>query len=138
MPYTRAGEISHMRVFIIILLLPPIMKPTTKELKELSASLLQESNGMLTDEQEKNLVRQIKNGNLDALAELLEGNIRFVVSVAKNYQNKGVEVPELISAGTKGLVQAAQSFDESQGVRFLAYVIWRIRQGIITEIEKNH
>ena len=112
------------------------MKPTTKELKELSASLPQESNGMLTDEQEKNLVRQIKNGNLDALAELLEGNIRFVVSVAKNYQNKGIEIPELIAAGTKGLVQAAQNFDESQGVRFLAYAIWWIRQSILSKMDK--
>ena len=134
MPYTRAREITHMRVFIIILL-PPIMKPTKKELKEISASLY-ESNGLLTAEQEANLVRQIREGNLDALAELLEGNIRFVVSVAKNYHGKGVEVPELISAGTKGLVHAAQSFDESQGVRFLAYAIWWIRHYIIEAIEK--
>lgn len=112
------------------------MKPTTEELKELSASLPQESNGMLTNEQEKNLVRQIKNGNLDALAELLEGNIRFVVSVAKNYQGKGLDTQELIAMGTKGLVLAAQSFDESQGVRFLSYAIWWIRQSIIDAIDK--
>lgn len=125
-----------MRVFIIILL-PPIMKPTKKELKEISASLY-ESNGLLTAEQEANLVLQIREGNMDALSELLEGNIRFVISVAKNYRDNGVKIPELVAAGTKGLVQAAQSFDESQGVRFLAYAIWWIRQGIIAEIEKNH
>lgn len=111
------------------------MKPTTEELKEISASL-NESNGLLTAEQEASLIRQVREGNLDALADLLEGNIRFVVSVAKNYQHAGIDVPELIAAGSKGLVQAAQSFDESQGVRFLAYAIWWIRQSILSKIDK--
>jgi len=123
-----------MRVFIIILL-PPIMKPTKKELKEISASLY-ESNGLLTAEQEANLVRQIREGNMDALSELLEGNIRFVISVAKNYRDNGVKIPELVAAGTKGLVHAAQIFDESQDVRFLSYAIWWIRHYIIEAIEK--
>lgn len=112
------------------------MEPSVEELKELSASLPQESNGMLTDEQEKDLVRQVKEGNLDALAELLEGNIRFVVSVAKNYPNEGLEMHELIGAGAEGLVQAAQGFDESKEVRFLSYAIWWIRHYIIEAIEK--
>lgn len=126
----------RVHLFIIIgTLAQRIMKPTKEELKTLSASL-NESNGLLTAEQEATLVRQIREGNLDALVEHLEANIRFVVSVAKNYQGKGIEVPKLIAAGTKGLVQAAQSFDESQGFRFLAYAIWWIRQGILDEIEK--
>ena len=112
------------------------MEPTKEELQELSAALPQESNGLLTEEQEKNLVSQIKEGNLDALAELLEGNIRFVISVAKNYRDNGVEIPELVAAGTKGLVHAAQIFDESQDVRFLSYAIWWIRHNIIEVIEK--
>ena len=111
------------------------MKPTTEELKEISVSL-NESNEMLTAEQEATLVCKIKEGNLDALSELLEGDIRSVVSVAKNYQSKGVEMPELIAAGTRGLVQAAQSFDESKEVRFLSYAIWWIRHYIIEAIEK--
>lgn len=114
------------------------MKPTVEELKGLSASLPQESNGMLTEEQEKNLVRQIKEGNLDALTELLEGNIRFVVSVAKNYLNEGLEMHELIGAGAEGLVQAAQSFDEAQDVRFLAYAIWWIRHYIIKAVDNKN
>lgn len=109
------------------------MRPTTEELKEISASL-NECNSILTAEQEISLVRQIREGNLDALAELLEGDIRFVVSVAKNYQGKGLDTQELIAVGTKGLVRAAQSFDESQGVRFLSYAIWWIRQSIIDAI----
>ena len=112
-----------------------IMNPTTEELKAITASL-NESKVILSAEQEATLVRQIREGNLDALAGLLEGNIRFVVSVAKNYQGKGLETQELIAEGTKGLVRAAQSFDESQGVRFLAYAIWWIRQSIIEGIDK--
>jgi RNA polymerase primary sigma factor len=111
------------------------MKPTKKELKEISASLY-ESNGLLTAEQEANLVRQIREGNMDALSELLEVNIRFVISVAKNYRDNGVEIPELVAAGTKGLVHAAQIFDESQDVRFFSYAIWWIRHYMIDEIEK--
>ena len=108
------------------------MQPTLEELKELSASLpKEECNGLLTSEQENALIRQCREGNLDALGELLEGNIRFVVSVAKNYQGKGLDIPELIAAGTEGLVQAAQNFDETQGFRFIAYAIWWIRQSIL-------
>lgn len=112
------------------------MKPTVEELKEISASL-NESNGLLTAEQEATLIRQIQEGNIDALAELLEGNIRFVISVAKNYQDKGVEMTELIAAGTKGLAQAALTFDESKEFRFLSYAIWWIRHYIIEAIEKT-
>ena len=108
------------------------MQPTVEELKELSGYLPQEeSNDLLTSEQEKSLIRQYREGNLDALGELLEGNIRFVVSVAKNYQGNGLDIPELIAAGTEGLVKAAQNFDETQGFRFLAYAIWWIRQSIL-------
>lgn len=110
------------------------MKPTTEELKEISASL-NECNGILTAEQEVSLVRQIREGNYDSLGVLLEGNIRFVVSVAKNYQNKGLEIQDLIAHGTRGLVEAAKTFDESKGVRFLSYAIWWIRQNIISALD---
>ena len=123
-----------MRVFIIIILLPPIMKPTKKELKQLTSLLLKI--GVLEEKEEKFLIRQFHNGEHEALALLLERNIRFVQYVAKNYENKGVELPDLIAAGTKGLVQAAQNFDESQDVRFFSYAIWWIRHYIIEEIEK--
>ena len=112
------------------------MKPTKKELQDLSNFVLE--NGVLDEKEEKFLIRQYREGELDALAILLERNIRFVLYVAKNYDDKGVEMQDLLAAGTKGFVEAAQSFDESQGVRFLAYAIWWIRQGIIAEIEKNH
>ena len=106
-----------------------IMNPTTEDLKTITASL-NENNGILTAEQEASLVRQIREGNLDALAELLEGNIRFVVSVAKNYLDDRLALPELIAAGTEGLVRAAQAFDEKTGYRFIAYAIWYIRDSI--------
>lgn len=110
------------------------MKPTKKELKQLTSLLLK--NGVLEEKEEKFLIRQFHNGEHEALALLLERNIRFVQYVAKNYENKGVELPDLIAAGTKGLVQAAQNFDESQDVRFFSYAIWWIRHYIIEEIEK--
>lgn len=106
--------------------------PSVEELKALTESLTKgEHVVLLPEEQEKALVRQYREGNPDALSALLEANIRFVVSVAKNYQDKGLDTPELIAAGTKGLVQAAQNFDETQGFRFLAYAIWWIRQSIL-------
>jgi len=111
-----------------------IMNPTTEDLKTITASL-NECNGILTAEQEESLVRQIREGNFDSLGELLEGNIRFVVSVAKNYQNKGLEMQDLIAHGTRGLVEAAKNFDESKEVRFLSYAIWWIRQSIIEAID---
>ena len=112
------------------------MQPTVEELKELSGYLLQkESNGLLTSEQEKSLIRQYREGNLDALGELLEGNIRFVVSVAKNYLDKGLEMADLVGAGTRGLVEAADNYNEAQGFRFLSYAIWYIRESILEAIK---
>ena len=111
------------------------MKPTKKELQDLSNFVLE--NGVLDEKEEKFLIRQDCEGELDALAILLERNIRFVLYVAKNYDDKGVEIQDLLAAGTKGFVEAAKTFDESEDVRFFAYAIWWIRHYIIEAIDSK-
>jgi RNA polymerase primary sigma factor len=112
--------------------------PSVEEMKSLSSDAINnEANVVvLPKDQEDALIRQYQSGDLNALKEILKYNICFVVSVADNYQNKGLDMPELIAHGTHGLVEAAKSFDESKGVRFLSYAIWWIRQSIIEEIDK--
>ena len=111
------------------------MEPTKKELQKLVASMPQvEVKSILTDEQEKALIRKFQNGYLDALAELLDANIHFVVTIAKIYQNKGLNTPELIAAGTEGLVLAAEKYPCEEDFRFLSYAIFWIRQSIIEKI----
>lgn len=106
-----------------------------KDTKELSAFLLENaSTDPLSEEQESNLIQQIRNGDDDALVELLKAHIRFVVSIAEIYKNNGLELQDLIAAGTGGLVQAAYKFDESKGTRFVHYAIWWIRASIIEAI----
>lgn len=112
--------------------------PSIEEMKSLSSDAINnEANVVvLPKDQEDALICQYQSGDLNALKEILKYNICFVVSVADNYQNKGLDMPELIAHGTHGLVEAAKSFDESKGVRFLSYAIWWIRQSIIEEIDK--
>ncbi len=110
------------------------MEPTKKELQELVASMPQvEVKGILTDEQEKALIRKFQNGDLDALSELLEANIHFVVTIAKIYKEKCdfLEMREIVAAGTEGLVVAAEKYPCEEDFRFLSYAIFWIRQSII-------
>ena len=111
-----------------------IMEPTKKELQELVASMPQvEVKGILTDEQEKALIHKFQNRDLDALSELLEANIHFVVTIAKIYKEKCdfLEMREIVAAGTEGLVLAAEKYPLDADFRFLSYAIFWIRQTIM-------
>lgn len=92
---------------------------------------------LLTPEEEVSLARRIHAGDVRALERMVQGNLRFVVSVAKNYQNMGLELVDLISAGNIGLVTAAKRFDETRGFKFCSYAVWWIRQSILQAISKE-
>lgn len=92
---------------------------------------------LLTMEEEVKLSRMIKNGDEDALERLITSNLRFVVSVAKKYQNKGLSLGDLINEGNFGLIKAAKRFDETKGFRFISFAVWWIRQTIILAIAEQ-
>ena len=90
--------------------------------------------GMISPEEEAELARRIKAGDKEALDKLTKTNLRFVVSVAKQYQNQGISLPDLINEGNMGLIKAAQRFDETRGFKFISYAVWWIRQAILQAI----
>lgn len=89
---------------------------------------------MLTPEEEADLARKIKAGDQKALERLTQANLRFVVSVAKQYQNQGLSLSDLINEGNLGLMKAARRFDETKGFKFISYAVWWIRQSILSAI----
>ena len=92
---------------------------------------------LLTPEEEVKLARRIKQGDQQALEELTEANLLFVVSVAKSYQNKGLSLGNLINEGNLGLIRAAKHFDETRGFKFISYAVWWIRQAILQAITEQ-
>tara|TARA_Y100000588_G_C14263128_1_gene928511 strand:- start:1755 stop:2615 length:861 start_codon:yes stop_codon:yes gene_type:complete len=91
----------------------------------------------LSAAEEVDLARKIKEGNEAARNRLVEANLRFVVSVAKEYQNRGVPLADLISAGNMGLITAAERFDEDKGFKFISYAVWWIRQAILQTLAEQ-
>lgn len=92
---------------------------------------------LATPEEEIELSKRIKNGDTAAINRLVEANLRFVISVAKKYQNKGIPLVDLIQAGNLGIIEAAKRWDESRGFKFISYAVWWIRQSIIQTISSE-
>ena len=91
----------------------------------------------LSREREVALASRIKKGDLQARNELVQANLRFVISVAKNYQHRGLPFSDLISAGNLGLITAAERFDGAKGHKFISYAVWWIRQSILTTLSPS-
>ncbi len=92
---------------------------------------------LISVDEEVNLARKIKNGDRKALIKLIQSNLRFVVSVAKQYQNQGLTLPDLINEGNLGLIKAAERYDETRGFKFISYAVWWIRQSILQAIAEQ-
>jgi RNA polymerase primary sigma factor len=116
-----------------------ITKSVTNREEASLAKYLQEigREELITAEEEARLARKIKMGDEDALQRLTKANLRFVVSVAKQYQNQGLGLPDLINEGNLGLIKAARRFDETRGFKFVSYAVWWIRQSILQSLAEQ-
>ena len=124
-------------------------KPTMRQLKITKSITNRESaaldkylqeighEDLISIEEEIELAQRIKKGDRKALEKLTKANLRFVVSVAKQYQNQGLSLPDLINKGNLGLIKAAEKFDETRGFKFISYAVWWIRQSILQAIAEQ-
>jgi RNA polymerase primary sigma factor len=111
---------------------------TNRENASLDKYLLEISKeGLISVEEEVELAQRIRKGDATALDRLAKANLRFVVSVAKQYQNQGLALPDLINEGNLGLIKAAQKFDETRGFKFISYAVWWIRQSILQALAEQ-
>ncbi len=126
-----------------------LAKPTMRQLKITKSITNRESaaldkylqeighEDLISIEEEIELAQRIKKGDRKALEKLTKANLRFVVSVAKQYQNQGLSLPDLINEGNLGLIKAAEKFDETRGFKFISYAVWWIRQSILQAIAEQ-
>ena len=116
-----------------------ITKSITNRESESLEKYLQEigKEDMISIEEEVELAQRIRKGDRKALERLTRANLRFVVSVAKQYQNQGLSLPDLINEGNLGLIKAAEKFDETRGFKFISYAVWWIRQSILQAIAEQ-
>jgi RNA polymerase primary sigma factor len=113
-------------------------QPTNRDSPSLDKYLIEiGKEELISPEEEIELAKRIKKGDRKALEKLTKANLRFVVSVAKQHQNKGLTLPDLIEEGNLGLIKAAQRFDETRGFKFISYAVWWIRQSILQAIAEN-
>jgi RNA polymerase primary sigma factor len=111
---------------------------TNRESKSLDQYLLEIGKvDLITPNREIELAKKIKKGDRIALEELTKANLRFVVSVAKQFQNQGLSLGDLINEGNLGLIKAAERFDETRGFKFISYAVWWIRQSIMQAIAEQ-
>ena len=89
----------------------------------------------LSSEEERVLARRIKDGDMEARAKLVEANLKFVITIARGYQNRGLPLADLISAGNIGLIKAAERFDPNRGFKFISFAVWWIRQSILRSLQ---
>ena len=92
---------------------------------------------LISRDEEVRLAQEIRAGDQEALDKLVRSNLRFVVSVAKKYQNQGVSLSDLINEGNLGLIRAAHKFDETKGIKFISYAVWWIRQAILQALAEQ-
>ncbi|MCE1198146.1 MAG: RNA polymerase sigma factor RpoD/SigA [Marinilabiliales bacterium] len=115
-----------------------IKQITNREATSLAKYLLEIGKiELLTSEEEFFLAEQVKQGNKTALEALVKSNLRFVISVAKQYQNQGIPLQDLINEGNLGLLKAAERYDTSKGFKFISYAVWWIRQSILQALAEN-
>jgi len=115
-----------------------IQKPTSREDSSLEKYLHEISKiELITVEEEINLARRIQKGDLSARNRLINANLRFVISVSKQYQYKGLSLPDLINEGNLGLIKAAERYDETRGFKFISYAVWWIRQSILQALSEQ-